>query len=297
MKIMKKLLKIRFDSKEAFYEDGKIYASFLPKPIIVSNEFDDGSYLGYYENKKVYLKKAPQGDYYTNLFGKQIDPFCFVSEELDTVFCLVSRNANTSIVLSALVAEGDVSLSDYPNEKFLWHDEEILSKCKTKGKWKPLSEICVKNYKRRIIVLDDPYKRYIRSLNKILVEPSLLKVDEKLKKVGKEKEFIDEMLYFSDLCENDEHFIWERHLGLQSSYVQKCREKGTWEVIKLSDLSQWWKDNIGKEMVNNNVSTPQQRRLSLESFDPSQRKKLDDYLSKDVELWNSVQNNNILKKL
>lgn len=293
---MKKLLKIRFDDKEAFYEDGRIYAPFLPKAIDVTEEFDDESYLGYYEGKKVYLKKTPKGDYYANLFGKQIDPFCYVSEELDTVFCLVSRNANTSIVLSALVTEGNTEYLSYPNEKFLWHDASILDKCKREGKWKTLSEVCVKNYGKRVIVLDDPYKRYVRSLNKILVEPSLLKVDEKLKKIGKEKDFIDEMLYFSDLCENDEHFIWERHLGLQSSYVDKCVTKGTWEVVKLSDLFKWWKETFDKEMVNNNVSTPQQRRLTLNSFNESQRKKLDVYLSKDVELWNFVQINNKLKK-
>ena len=54
------------------------------------------------DNEKVYLKKTDKGDYYTNLFGKVIDPYCFVSDTLDAVFCLVSRNANTSIVLSGL---------------------------------------------------------------------------------------------------------------------------------------------------------------------------------------------------
>jgi hypothetical protein len=38
----------------------------------------------------------------------------------------VSRNANTSIVLSALHAEGAVG-DDYSNDKLLWHDKDIMN--------------------------------------------------------------------------------------------------------------------------------------------------------------------------
>lgn len=284
---MKKLLKIRFNNQKAYYENGKIYTNILPKPIEVLRIYPDGSYLGHYNFIKVYLKKTPKGDYYTNLGGKVIDPLCFVSEKLDAVFCLVSRNANTSVVLSGMYAEGHTDLENYPNEKFLWHDEELNKILKEKGYLKKLSEINHKNYKHHYLIFDDPYKRYIRALNKILVEDSLFKVDEHLKKKGKEKEFIDEMLYFSDLAENDEHFIWERHIGLQDSFMRVCERKyPIWEVIKLKEVGEWWEKTFNSKWLRNNISRDNQKRIKLEDFTSSQREKLDKYLERDVKIWN-----------
>lgn len=284
---MKKCLKIRFNKQEAVLCDGKITTSFLPHPITVDEEFEDGSYLCHYiNNEKVYLKKTDKGDYYTNLFGKVIDPYCFVSDTLDAVFCLVSRNANTSLVLSGLLCEG-FNVEDYPNSKFFWHDSELMKICRSKGYVKKLSEICHRNFKHHYLVIDEPYKRYIRALNRIFIDESLLKVDEEWKQKGKEKEFIDEMLYFSDLIENDEHFIWERHLGLQSTYYEKCLEfYPKWEFVKLSELPQWWEKSFKSKWLKNNVSSPSQRKFTISDFNKDQKEKLDKYLEKDVELWN-----------
>lgn len=278
------------NNKVCYEENGKIYADFLPKPIIVDKTFEDESYLGHYENKKVYLKKTDKGDYYVALFGKEINPLCFVSNKLDTVICLVSRNANTSIVLSGLYAEGFTQLINYPNSKFLWHDKELMTLCHQRGYLKPLKTICHKNFTNHYIVIDEPYKRYIRALNKILVEPSLLKVDEHLKKNGKEKEFIDEMLYYSDLCENDENFLWERHLGLQSTYLTACQSVyNSWDVIKLAELPQQWEQIFKSKWLKNNISNSSQRKLTLNSLNEEQKNKLDSYLLKDIHLWCSIK--------
>lgn len=287
---MKKLLKIRFNNQVAHYEDGKIYSNLLPKPIEVLRIYPDGSYLGHYNYIKVYLKKTPKGDYYTNLGGKVIDPMCFVSEKLDAVFCLVSRNANTSVVLSGMYAEGHTDLENYPNDKFLWHDEELNKILKVKGYLKKLSEIDLKKYKNHYIIVDDPHKRYIRALNKILVEDSLFKVDEHLKKKGKEKEFIDEMLYFSDLAENDEHFIWERHIGLQTSFIRECEKRYPyWNLVKLKGIGEWWEKTFNSKWLRNNISSDKQKRIKLEDFSSKQKEKLDKYLSKDVEMWDKFK--------
>ena len=286
---MKKLLNIRFDKKQCYEEDGKIYVDFLPKTITVDKVMEDGSYLCHYDDKLVYFKKTDKGDYYTNLFGKIIDPFCFVSDELDSVFVLVSRNANTSIVLSGLFAEGHKELENYSNDKFLWHDNNLMMICRLNGYIKPLSEVIHKNFKNHYFVIDEPKRRFIRALNKILIEPSLLKVDEDLKEIGREKEFIDEMLYFGNLCENDEYFIWERHLGLQNTYYEKCKEfYPNWTFIKLSDLPQWWEKTFNSKWLKNNVSSPQQKRLSYDDLNEEQKRKLDDFVKKDTELWNNI---------
>ena len=288
---MKKLLKIRFDNKDAYLEDGKIYVDFLPEPIIVDEFMEDGSYLCHYNDALVYFKKSNKGDFYTNLFGKQIDPLCFVSDAMDSVFCLVSRNANTSIVLSGLFAEGLTEVDNYSNDKFLWHDKKLMQICNTNGYITKLSKIVHKNFKNHYLVIDEPKKRFVRTLNKILVEPSLLKVNEDLKEVGKEKEFINEMLTFADLCENDEHFIWERHLGIQSTYYEKCKQfYPEWTFIKLSDLPQWWEKTFNSKWLKNNVSTPEQKRISLSDLDESQMKKLEKLVEKDTELWNKITN-------
>lgn len=289
---MKKLLKLRFNNKDAIFENGKIFTDILPKPIIVDKVFDDESYLCHYVNgEKVYLKKTDRGDYYTNLFGKVIDPYCFISEKLDSIFCLVSRNANTSIVLSALYAGGLIELKNYSNDTFLWHDEKLLNYCHRNGLIKKLSEIKnFKIFKHRYIVFDEPIKRFIRALNKILIDPSLLKVNENLKKKGNEKDFIDEMLYFSNLCENDEHFIWERHLGLQTTYLNDCLNyHKNWEIIKLSELPTWWESSFGSMWLKNNVSNPSQRRLTLESFNEEQKEKMLNYLKKDLDMWSQIE--------
>jgi hypothetical protein len=42
--------------------------------------------------------------------------------------------------------------------------------------------------------------------------------------------------------------------------------------------------------LKNNVSTPEQKRISLSDLDESQMKKLEKLVEKDTELWNKITN-------
>ena len=290
---MKKYLKIQNKNQEVYYLDRKIYApSMLPKPIDVIKEYEDGSYLGLYNNSvKVYFKKLLCGEYHITIGGKQINPQCFSSSKLDTVFCLVNRNANTSIILSGLYALGNKEFENYPNDKFLWGDTEVREGMRKNGQLQFINDVNPKFYNKFVMVVDDPLKRYIRALNRLLISPHIPK--DKIPTLPKEyvNKYIDEMLEFSDYCENDEHFTWEAHLGLQSSYYDVCTKKKTdVELVKLSDLPQWWEDTYNSKWLRNNVSTSSERIITFDNMTEEQKLKALKYVDKDIKWYKSLKN-------
>lgn len=285
---MKKLLKIRDKGHRTVQVKGdKIYSKDLPMPITIMQKMGDGSYFCRYNFQNVYFKKTPWGDYYTSLFGKTINPFCYCSEELDTVFYLISRNANTSIILSCLFAEG-VNVENYSNEKLLWHDKELMCYCKTHGKLKPISDVDFSKYSKHVVVLDEPTRRWLRVINKIFLDDSLIIQTKDFKNKENLNRFLEETLFYADLCENDSKFLWERHLGLQSTYLEKgAKYNSHWIYVKLSDLPTWWEQTYNKKWLRNNVS--KERPITKENYTAEQWDKVLKYLHKDIELWNNYE--------
>lgn len=279
---MKKILKVR-NSSDAIVENGKITTPILPQPINIIEEKSDGSYFGWYNFNSVYFKKTLWGDYYTSLFDKYINPICYCSDKLSTAFCLVSRNANTSIALSALFAEGVVD-ENYSNDDMLWHDKELMTYMKENNKMIHVKDLDLSKYENFIIVLDEPTKRFVRAANKIFMDDSLIHLVKEFKKEETMERFLDEIIFYADLCENDNYFLWERHLGLQKTVYDICMNKtDKFKVVKLEDLPQWWQETYKSKWLRNNVS--KERKVTRESFNDEQWKKVLKYLEKDIELW------------
>lgn len=280
---MKKYLKIRDkEDDNAYVEGNKIYTKDLHEPIVIVEEMKDGSYFGWFNFNDVYFKKTPWGDYYTSVFKKTINPLCYCSEKLDTVFYLISRNANTSIILSCLFAEG-VDVENYSNEKLLWHDKELMEYCRKNGRLKPISDVDFRKFSKRVVVLDEPIKRWLRVVNKIYTDDSLVRFVKEFKNKKKMDRFLEEIIYYADLCENDTKFLWERHLGLQSTYLEKgAKYNKDWTFVKLSELPSWWESNCGTKWLRNNVS--KERPITKESFSKKQWNKVLKFLEKDIEL-------------
>ena len=282
---MKKILKIR-NSPDAVVENGKITTPILPQPINIIKTLEDGSYLGYYNSNSVYFKKTPWGDYYTSLFNKYINPVCYCSDKLSTAFCLISRNANTSIALSALHAEGVVD-ENYSNDTMLWHDKKLMQYMRDNHKMIHVSDLDLSKYENFIIVLDEPTKRFVRVANKIFTDDSLIHLVKDFKKEETMERFLDEIIFYADLCENDRYFLWERHLGLQKTLYDICMNKtDKFKVVKLEDLPQWWEETYKSKWLRNNVS--KEHKVTRESFNDEQWKKVLKYLEKDIELWRTV---------
>ena len=281
---MKKYLKIRDkEDDNAYVEGNKIYTKDLRDPIVIIEEMKDGSYFGWFNFNDVYFKKTPWGDYYTSVFKKTINPLCYCSEKLDTVFYLISRNANTSIILSCLFAEG-VDVENYSNEKLLWHDKELMEYCRKNGRLKPISDVDFRKFSKHVVVLDEPIKRWLRVVNKIYTDDSLVRFVKDFKNKKKMDRFLEEIIYYADLCENDAKFLWERHLGLQSTYLEKgAKYNKDWTFVKLSELPSWWESNCGTKWLRNNVS--KERPITKESFTKKQWNKVLKFLKKDIELW------------
>jgi hypothetical protein len=235
------------------------------------------------------LKKTPWGDYYTSLFNKRIDPTCYCSDKLKTIFCLVSRNANTSIILSGMHADGKEGLENYSNEKLVWHDKELIDYCQKYNKLLPLSQVKIENFEKFVIVLDDPIKRYIRTLNKIYNDSSLIYLIGDFKNEENLSRFIDECLYYSVLCERDKDFLWERHLGLQKTYFDKCKEKKVeWEIVKLENLPKWWEETYNSKWLRNNVMGENKKIIVKDKFSQKQWEKMLNYLDKDIKFWKEI---------
>lgn len=286
---MKTILKVR-NSEDAVFQNGKITTPILPQPITNVKKLYDGSYLGQYKNSIVYFKKTLWGDYYTSLFSKYINPICYCSDKLSTAFCLVSRNANTSIVLSALHAEGAVG-DDYSNDKLLWHDKDIMNYLVENNKMIHVKDLDLSKYQNFIIVLDEPTKRFVRVANKIFTDETLVHLVKDFKKEETMERFLDEIIFYADLCENDKLFLWQRHLGLQKTLYDICMNKtDKFKVVKLEDLPQWWQKTYNTKWLRNNVS--KKRIVTRESFNDEQWEKVLKFLQKDIELWKSVENEN-----
>lgn len=282
---MKKILKVR-NSFDAIVENGKITTPILPQPINIIEEKSDGSYFGFYNFKPVYFKKTLWGDYYTSLFDKYINPICYCSDKLSTAFCLVSRNANTSIALSALYAEGVVD-ENYSNDDMLWHDKKLMQYMKENHKMIHVKDLDLSKYENFIIVLDEPTKRFVRAANKIFMDDSLIHLVKDFKKEETMERFLDEIIFYADLCENDRYFLWERHLGLQKTLYDICMNKtDKFKVVKLEDLPTWWEETYKSKWLRNNVS--KERKVTRESFNDKQWEKVLKYLEKDIELWRTV---------
>ena len=209
-----KQLKIQNKKQIAYYDGQNIIApKIVPNPIKVIETFDDESYLGLYNNAiKVYFKKMANGQYHITIGEKKINPHCFVSKELNTVFCLVSRNANTSILLSGLYALGYKNFENYPNDKFLWDDAKIRESMRSSGYIQFIEDVSPNQYNKFVMVIDDPIKRYIRALNRLLISPNLPKNKIYNISINTIHNFINYMLEFSDYCENDKNFTWQPHL-------------------------------------------------------------------------------------
>lgn len=284
---MRKYLKIRGKNNTTYVEGNKIYTDELHIPIVVIEEMKDGSYFGWFNCNDVYFKKTPWGDYYTSVFKKTINPICYCSEELDTVFYLISRNANTSIILSCLFAEG-LDVENYSNDKLLWHDKELMEYCKDKGRLKNISNVDFSKFSNHVVVLDDPIKRWIRVVNKIYTDDSLICFVKDFKNKKKMDRFLEEIIYYADACENDSKFLWERHLGLQSTYLEKgAKYNSNWTYVKLSDLPTWWEQTYNKKWLRNNVS--KERPISKSNFTKNQWNKVLKFLEKDIELWKNYE--------
>ena len=284
---MKKYLKIRGkEQKDTYVEGDKIYTSILKTPIENVKEMEDGSYIGNVGNRYVYLKKTLWGDYYTSLTSKVIVPICLCSEKLDTVFCLVSRNANTSIVLSAMKLEGFDS-DNYSNDSFLWHDDNAMKFCQEKGLVKDLSKVDFSKYSNFVIVLDDPLKRFIRTTYKILRDKKVIPHLNNCKSFDNIDRFLDELIFYTDICENDMNFLWERHVGMQYRYVNACLHYNpTLTIVKLDELPSWWEETYNVKWFKNNVS--KNKPITKESFSKEQWNKVEKVLEKDIGLWNDV---------
>jgi hypothetical protein len=284
---MKKYLKIRDKEDDfAYVEGNKIYTKELPEPIVIIEELEDGSYFGWYNCNDVYFKKTPWGDYYTSILKKNINPLCYCSNELDTVFYLISRNANTSIILSCLYAEG-VDVENYSNEKLLWHDKELMEYCKANDRLKPISDVDFSKFSNHVVVLDDPIKRWIRVVNKIYTDDSLVRFVKEFKNTENMSRFLDEIIYYADACENDYKFLWERHLGLQSTYIDKgAKYNDEWQIVKLEELPKWYENTYGKKWLRNNVA--KERPISRESFNDEQWEKVLKFLERDFEFLKTV---------
>jgi hypothetical protein len=287
---MKKLLKIRDKgTRTAQVKGDKIYTNDLPMPITIIQKMKDGSYFCRYNFQDVYFKKTPWGDYYTSLFKKTINPLCYCSEELDTVFYLISRNANTSIILSCLFAEG-LDVENYSNEKLLWHDAELMEYCKRNKRLRPISDVDFSKFSKHVVVIDEPIRRWIRVINKIFTDDSLIIQTKNFKNKENLNRFLEETLFYADLCENDSKFLWERHLGLQSTYLEQgAKFNTTWEFVNLSELSTWWEQTYNKKWLRNNVS--KERPITKESYTEEQWNRVLKYLEKDIELWNNYEKN------
>jgi hypothetical protein len=279
-----------------FYDGENIIApKIVPNPIKVIETFDDESYLGLYNNAiKVYFKRMLNGEYHITIGEKKINPHCFVSKKLDTVFCLVSRNANTSVILSGLYAVGNKEFENYPNDKFLWGDAEVREVMRKNGQLQFINDVNPKFYNKFVMVIDGPLKRYIRALNRLLISPHLPK--DKIPTISKEyvDTYINNMLEFSDYCENDKNFTWEQHLGLQSSYYDVCTKKGKdVELVQLSDLPQWWEHTYNSKWLRNNVSTPSERIITFDNMTDEQKEKTMKFLENDIKWY---ENNSKGKK-
>lgn len=290
---MRKKLKIQNKNDEVYYQDGKIYApKIVPNPIDVVKEYEDGSYLGLYNNVvKVYFKRFSNGEYHITIGGKKINPHCFCCKKLDTIFCLVSRNANTSILLSGLYAMGKTEFENYPNEKFLWGDSRVREDLRDRRNLQFINDVNPNIYKNFVMVVDDPLKRYIRALNRLIISPHIPK--DKIPTVPKDYKdsYVNEMLEFSDYCENDENFTWEAHLGLQTSYLDVCKKKREdIELVQLSDLPNWWEEKYNSKWLRNNVSTPAERIITFDNMTEEQKVKALKYVDKDAKWYESLKN-------
>ena len=285
---MKMELKIQNKNQTVFYDGENIIApKIVPNPIKVIEVFDDGSYLGLYDNTvKVYFKRMLNGEYHITIGGKKINPHCFLSSKLDTAFCLVSRNANTSIILSGLYAVGNTEFENYPNDKFLWADGEVRDGMRRNGQLQFINDVNLKFYDKFVMVIDDPLKRYIRALNRLLISPHVPK--DKIPTLSKEyiDNYVNNMLEFSDYCENDKNFTWEQHLGLQSSYYDVCTKKGKdVELVQLSDLPQWWEHTYNSKWLKNNVSNPKERVITFDNMTDEQKEKTMKFLENDIKWY------------
>lgn len=279
---MRKFINIR-NNGQATVNDGKIYTKILPHPLSIKEITKNGSYKCDYNGRYVLFKKTPYGDYYTSLTSKKIRPLCYCSKPLDTVFCLVSRNANTSIVLSCLLREG-LNVVDYPNDKLLWKDNKIMRYCYENKLIIPVQEVDFTKFSNFVMVIDDPIDRFVRVANKVYNDNEVIKELNDYKNDNDLKRFIDELIFYIDSCENDDDFLWERHMGLQYRYVDTCTKyKNDITFITLKDLPDWWKKTYNSKWLRNNVSKV--RKINKNSFTEEQWNKILTIMDKEIKFY------------
>lgn len=127
----------------------------------------------------------------------------------------------------------------------------------------------------KFVVLEDPFKRFLRWLNWSWKNKYNKYYNFNLSKEDFIKEHLWSLPYITrELVCCDEHVIQ------QEKYFEHIRKEGFEPlVVQLSDLPIFFKNQFGVELIKNNVSSPSERIFTKEDFTEDQLKEIYKFLN------------------
>lgn len=219
-----------------------------------------------------------------------------VCHKLKYVSLIIPRNGCSSLVSSALYYDNkiDAEFVKQMNEKRhqIWlykkGDKKLVNAVRV-----PVTEIeeiengKYKDYKK-FIVVDDERHRYVRWMNRLLSNHYNPQVDYDLS----DDKLFDELTWMYQYCNGkgsiyqcDEHAMPIRRYKEIASKTFKDSDffSREFEEVELKNLRTWFKDNFDAPMIENNVSTPEERKWKWEEFTDEQQAAILRNLSVEVE--------------
>lgn len=263
-------------------DDNFVYISgYKPLKIIKINENKD-----ILCEEGLYLKRTFWNEYWASLVKEIHEEILgYASKELDTLFCLISRNGNSSIVSSGLILnEKTKNIPEQLTENdIIWRNKDFINTC-IKNEVNELRKFDVNQYNNRVIVLDNPIDRFLRVINKLLKDDLLATHISRPKNETEYHDFINKCIYYINLCENDDNFMWERHFGFQKTYWDYCNKlHNNWEIVFLSDLPQWFEKKYGFKLLKNNISKETERKITKNMLSDEHYYQIYDIMKKEIE--------------
>lgn len=199
-----------------------------------------------------------------------------VCRTLRCTFPIVSRNGCSSLVKTALVADG---LMDESDTRFVWSTRVFG------GAVLPPARGCVldgvEDY-RRFVVVDDERRRTFRWVDHVLRHglcPYLRRPGELSREDHLREALWAGPILFGDPWANDQHAIPQK---LYLERLERYALKGgaaleSFERVPLENLADWFAEAFGRPLVKNNV-TPAAKRIFGDPTD-AERALVDAYVS------------------
>lgn len=193
-----------------------------------------------------------------------------ICHKLKFISFIISKNGCSSILKTSMVHDG--TYDTIQDHSFIWNNPQY---CFEKNVIQNIAKCHAYPDYIKFVVLEDPFKRFLRWLNWSWKNKYNKYYNFNLSKEDFIKEHLWSLPYITrELVCCDEHVIQ------QEKYFEHIRKEGFEPlVVQLSDLPIFFKNQFGVELIKNNVSSPSERIFTKEDFTEDQLKEIYKFLN------------------